>query len=196
MSPAVFLDRDGTIIEQVHYLSDPGDVRLIPGAAEAIRPLRAAGYVCVLITNQSAISRGLITPRRFERVQKELWRQWQEHGTELDAAYFCPIVPVAGDRSRVEHPDRKPGPGLLRRAARELRLDLARSWMVGDMLSDVHAGRNARCRATILVKTGNGADAAQAIDEAVDYLASDILEAAKLIIRQDSRVRASGVAVE
>ncbi len=195
MKPAVFLDRDGTIIEQVHYLSDPDDVRLIPGAGEAIRMLRAAGYACVLITNQSAIGRGSLTARGFEQVQRELCRQLKEHGGELDATYFCSLVPQAGDRSIVEHPDRKPGPGLLRRAARELGLDLARSWMVGDMLSDAYAGRNAGCRGTILVKTGRGEDVVQPTNEAVDYMAFDILEAANLILRQETRAPTCGRAV-
>ena len=186
MKPAVFLDRDGTIIEQVHYLSDPDDVRLIPGAGQAIRMLRAAGYACVLITNQSAIGRGLLTAQGFEQVQRELCRQLKEHGGELDATYFCSLVPQAGDRSIVEHPDRKPGPGLLRRAARELGLDLARSWMVGDMLSDARAGRNAGCRGTILAETGYGATVAQSSDGAVDHVVADLLQAARMIIRLDA----------
>ncbi len=189
MRPAVFLDRDGTIIEHVHYLSDPADVRLIVGAPEAIRMLRTAGYVCVLITNQSAVARGLLTNQQFGRVQTELARGLRRHRTELDGTYFCPVAPATEDRTIVEHPDRKPGPGLLWRAARELDLDVTRSWTVGDMISDALAGRNAGCRGSILVKTGCESITAQSFDGAVDYLVEDLLEAAKLILRLDASVR-------
>ena len=150
--------------------------------------LRAGGYVCVVVTNQSAIGRGLLTTAGFEQVQLKLCRQLKDCHTELDGTFFCSVVPVSNDRSVIEHQDRKPGPGLLLRAARELDLDLARSWVVGDMLSDAHAGRNARCRGSILVKTGHGAVTARSADGAVDYVVADLLQAAKLILRLDAPV--------
>ena len=182
MKPAVFLDRDGTIIEHVHYLDDPKHVRLLPGAAEAIRALRAAGFVCVMVTNQSAIGRGRLTARRLEQVHDEVFVQLRRQRAELDGVYFCPVVPATDDRTVVEHPDRKPGPGMLLRAARELNLDVSRSWMVGDALSDVCAGRNAGCLGTILVRTGVGAAAAVAVDGAADHVVDDLSEAAGLIV--------------
>jgi D,D-heptose 1,7-bisphosphate phosphatase len=154
--PAVFLDRDGTLIEQVHYLSDPNAVRLLPGAAEALRRFRRAGYASVVISNQSAVGRGLITHERVAEIHDELRRQLAEQGAGLDAIYYCPVAPECDDRTAQEHPDRKPAPGLLRRAALELGLDLGASWMVGDMISDVLAGHNAGCRGSILVRTGKG----------------------------------------
>jgi len=181
MRPAVFLDRDGTIIEQVHYLNRPDQVKLIPGAAEAIRSLRAVGYACVVVTNQSAIGRGLLTLDGLEEIHTEMHRQLAEEGAELDDIYVCPHVPAGEDRTTIEHSDRKPGPGMLLRAARELDLDLSRSWMVGDMLSDLLAGRNAGCHGTILVLTGNGFEAAPNCGDAT-FVSTDLLKAAHLII--------------
>jgi D,D-heptose 1,7-bisphosphate phosphatase len=151
--PAVFLDRDGTVIEHVHYLSDPALVRLLPGAAEALRRLRRAGFARVLVTNQSAIGRGMLTLDRLEEIHAELERQLAASGATLDDIYYCPDAPFGDDRTVVEHSDRKPGPGMLLRAADELGLDLDASWMVGDLISDVLAGHNAGCR-SILVESG------------------------------------------
>jgi D,D-heptose 1,7-bisphosphate phosphatase len=156
LRPAVFLDRDGTLIEHVHYLSDPGRVRLLPGAAEAIRKLRRAGFACVLITNQSAVGRGMITEARLQEIHAEMDRQLAEQGAALDAIYYCTDVPSGDGRTVVENDNRKPGPGMLRRAAAELGLDLSASWMVGDLISDVLAGLNAGCR-SFLVRSGQGA---------------------------------------
>ena len=137
---AVFLDRDGTLIEHVHYLADPAHVRLLPGAAEALKRLGRAGFVRVLVTNQSAIGRGMITEARLQEIHAEMNRQLAERGTALDAIYYCPDIPTGDDRTRVENHNRKPGPGMLLRAADELGLDLTASWMVGDLISDVLAG--------------------------------------------------------
>lgn len=181
MRPAVFLDRDGTLIEDVDYLSDPAKVRLINGAAGAVHLLQSAGYACVVITNQSAIGRGLLTVDVLEKIHAEMHRQLALHDVRLDGVYYCPIAPLVPDRTTVEHPDRKPGPGMVFRAARELGLDVARSWMVGDMLSDMLCGRNAGCQGTILVQTGKGRTTVPCA-EAVDYVVEDILAAARLIV--------------
>jgi D-glycero-D-manno-heptose 1,7-bisphosphate phosphatase len=176
------LDRDGTLIEEVPYLSDPARVRLLPGAAEALRRLRCAGFACVVITNQSGIGRGLFTEERVDQIHDELRRQLAEKSAELDAIYYCPIAPGVTDRTVVEHPDRKPAPGLLLRAADELGLDLGASWMIGDTLSDILAGRNAGCRGTILVRTGQGLadDEARAYPDLVTC--DDLAVAAELIL--------------
>ena len=151
--PAVFLDRDGTLIEHVHYLSDPALVRLLPGAAEALKRLRRAGFARVLVTNQSAIGRGMLTEERLDQIHTEMNRQLAACGATIDAIYYCPDAPAGDDRTVVENPDRKPGPGMLLRAAADLKLDLGASWMVGDLISDVLAGLNAGCR-SILVESG------------------------------------------
>ena len=153
LRPAVFLDRDGTLIEHVPYLSDPALVRLLPGAAEAIKKLRRADFVVVLVTNQSAIGRGMLTEDRLDQIHTEMRRQLAACGATIDGIYYCPVAPGGDDRSVVEHPDRKPGAGMLLRAAADLKLDLAASWMVGDLISDVCAGLNAGCR-SILLESG------------------------------------------
>lgn len=180
LKPAVFLDRDGTLIAHVHHLTSPDDVRLLPGAGAALRSLQAAGWALVLVTNQSVLGRGLLSEEGLEEVHRELGRQLDEHGVRLDGYYSCPIVPESEDRTRIEHPDRKPGPRMLLRAADELGLDMSRSWMVGDMLSDVLAGRNAGCR-SILVASSHGV---AETDEhpAMDFLAADLGEAATIIL--------------
>jgi D-glycero-D-manno-heptose 1,7-bisphosphate phosphatase len=157
--PAVFLDRDGTLIEERSYLTQPSQVQLLPGVALALARLRAAGFACVVVTNQSAIGRGMMTEADLACVHAELHRQLATAGVALDAIYHCPVVPVSDDKRVIEHPDRKPAPGMLLRAARELGLDLARSWMIGDQVSDALAGRNAGCRGSILVWTGHELDA-------------------------------------
>ncbi|MFY1638119.1 D-glycero-alpha-D-manno-heptose-1,7-bisphosphate 7-phosphatase [Solwaraspora sp. WMMB335] len=148
---AVFLDRDGTLIEEVHYLGDPQQVRLLPGAAQLLRGVRDAGYRTVLVTNQSAIGRGLITPAQYHSVNARMRQLLAAEGAALDAAYHCPVVPRSADRTVVDHPDRKPGAGMLLRAAHDLDLDLAASWMVGDRVSDVLAGLHAGCRGVVMV---------------------------------------------
>ena len=114
--PAVFLDRDGTLIEHVPYLSDPASVCLLSGAAEAVKKLRRAGFAVVLVTNQSAIGRGILTEDRLDQIHTEMRRQLAAHGATIDAIYYCPVAPQNDDRLVVEHPDRKPGPGMLLRS--------------------------------------------------------------------------------
>lgn len=170
MSPAVFFDRDGTLMEDTGYVSDPALVSLLPGATTALPALKAAGYRLIIITNQSGIGRGYFTEADYAAVHT---RFLELLGTELfDATYFCPDHPdVASER-------RKPGPGMLLEAARDFDLDLARSWMVGDRESDLLAGRAAGTR-SILVRTGIGADAPTAH---ADFVAKDLAEAAAFIL--------------
>jgi D,D-heptose 1,7-bisphosphate phosphatase len=182
--PAVFLDRDGTVIEHVHYLDDPERVRLLPGAAEAIKRMRRAGFACVLVTNQSAIGRGMLTEARLHEINAEMSRQLAERGTCVDGIYFCPDVPAGEDRTAVESQRRKPGPGMLLEAAAEMGLDVSASWMVGDMISDVLAGLNAGCR-SILLTSGPDTSAAEEPRSAPDgrYLtASDLAAATAMIL--------------
>jgi len=152
-TPALFVDRDGTLNEMVyddtHGLFDsprrPEQVRLRPGAAEFLRAAREAGLEIVVVTNQPGLARGSLTPEQLEAVHKRLAGLLAAGGARWDAVYVCPHHPsVAGCDCR------KPRPGLLLRAARERGLDLTRSWMVGDGLVDVGAGRAAGCR-TVLV---------------------------------------------
>ncbi len=181
--PAIFLDRDGTIIRQVHHLCDPELVELIPGTAQAIKAFSEAGYVCVVITNQSVIGRGKLTDEGLVEINQRMHEQLAADGAKLDGLYYCPFAPAKnGDRTAVEHPDRKPGPGMLLRAAEEMNLDLSRSWMIGDMTSDMLAGRNAKCKGSVMVLTGNATEK--------DFVHADHIEptlgaAAQWIMQQD-----------
>ena len=188
--PAVFLDRDGTLIEHVHYLSNPAEVRLLPGAAEALAQLRRAGFLCVLITNQSAIGRGMITENRLHEIHAEMNRQLAEQGTALDGIYYCPDVPSGDDRTVVENSNRKPGPGMLLQAASDLKVDLAGSWMVGDLISDVLAGLNAGCR-SILVSSGQVAFSSTEtqVPSTKYFRAPDLALAAEMILNTQGNLR-------
>ncbi len=145
--PAVFLDRDGTIIEEVGYCSDPADVRLYHGADNAIRQLREAGFLVVIATNQSGIGLGLFSEQQYYAVHAEMVRQLVP--VEIDGMYFNSDTP--------ERPGfrRKPNPGMVLEAARDLDIDLTKSYFVGDRGGDVECGRNAGTR-TVLVETGYG----------------------------------------
>ena len=160
--PAVFLDRDGTITREVDYLRDVKQLRLLPRAAAAIRELNEAGYAVVIVSNQSGIARGLLTEDDLARIHAVMLARLARHGARLDAIYYCPHLPdatVAAYRKRCAC--RKPAPGMLRRAARELDLDLARSYVIGDRARDLEPGRQLGC-ATVLVRTGYGAQEAEA----------------------------------
>jgi D,D-heptose 1,7-bisphosphate phosphatase len=185
--PAVFLDRDGTLIKHVHYLSDPAKVSLLPGAAEALKRLRRAGFARVLVTNQSAIGRGMLAVSRLDEIHTELNRQLALQGVSIDGIYYCPDAPKGDDRTVVENPDRKPGPGMLLRAAAELNLDLKASWMVGDLISDVLAGLNAGCK-SILVQSGQTSQAEADAVAGLAPIAPDLAASVDLILG-DRRVQ-------
>jgi D-glycero-D-manno-heptose 1,7-bisphosphate phosphatase len=172
---AVFLDRDGTLNEECGYLTRPEQMRLLAGAAEGVRLLRAAGLACVVVTNQSAVGRGLMTQDDLERVHAEMVRQLQADGAALDGLYYCPAT--SDDDS-----ERKPAPGMLLRAAREMNLDLARSWMIGDAARDVLASRRAGCRGAVLVRSGHDIAEALALLGDTDAVAANLVEAARIIV--------------
>ena len=165
---AVFLDRDGTIIEEVHYLSSPEQVRLIPGAADAVRAFNEAGVLVVVVTNQAGVARGYFPESRVREVHEHLSALLGEHGAHIDAYYHCPHHPTEGvGEYRVACDCRKPKPGLLLTAARDLNIDLSRSWMIGDKSCDAEAGAAAGCR-TMLVRTGHGRDLPPEIEAVAD----------------------------
>jgi len=156
-SPAAFLDRDGTINREVEYLSDCRDLELLPGAAAAIARLNRAGIAVVVVTNQAGVARGLFPLSRLFELHAHLDALLAGAGAWVDAYYCCPHHPTEGrGEYRVECDCRKPKPGMLLWAARELGLDLTRSVLMGDKLSDLEAGARAGCQ-TILVRTGYGA---------------------------------------
>lgn len=149
---AVFLDRDGTIMVDTGYPSDPDEVALLPGAADALRGLHKRGYALVIVSNQSGIGRGLVTSAQASAVHERVASTLLELGVPLDGAYYCPHGPDDACNCR------KPLPGLLRQAASELALDLTRSFMVGDCQSDVEAGRSVGCTTILLGRAEGVAD--------------------------------------
>lgn len=179
MTPAVFIDRDGTLIELVHHLTDPGDVKLIEGAGEAVKRLRDAGWPVIVITNQSVIGRGKLTEAGLAEVHAVMDAQLAALGTEIDGLYFCPLAPTQKDQRIIEDPMRKPGPGMILQAAKEHALSLGQSWMIGDSLSDVLAGRNAGC-SSIVVRTGYG----DRVESDFDAEAPTLAEAADIILSE------------
>jgi len=145
--PAVFLDRDGTLIEDRGYAFRLADYAPLPGAHEAVRLLRAAGFAVIVVSNQSGVGRGLFSPRDLDAFEVHLSSDFAAQGAALDALYSCPHTPEAGCDCR------KPATGMLERARREHDLDLARSWVIGDKAIDLELARRAGCRA-IHVQSG------------------------------------------
>ena len=169
--PAVFFDRDGTLIEEVHYCSDPSRVRLYPGVPEALAKLKSAGFLNIIITNQSGIGRGIITLGQYEAVHAELLRQIGNPSL-ITATYYCP------DHPNVPSTRRKPAPGMVLEAAQDHGIDLSRSWFIGDKAADISCGKAAGTR-TILVQTGYGQ---QETASAPDFLAKDVVAAVEIIL--------------
>ena len=175
--PAVFLDRDGTLIEDRHYLRDPDQVHLLPGAADAVRRLNAAAIPAVVVTNQSGIARGLLTEADYAATARRLDELLAARGARLDGHYHCPHLPdVTGPCDC-----RKPGPLLYERAARDLELDLAASWWVGDRERDLGAADRFGGRA-ILLLTGAGLDESRQPREGPRQVAVDLLTAVAHIL--------------
>lgn len=180
MKPAIFLDRDGTLNEEVDFLSDPDQLVLIPGAGAAVARLNALGIPVVVVTNQSGIGRGKYDWQDFAAVMSRMGTLLALENAHIDAVYASPHHEQAlGEYAVADHPERKPNPGMLLRAAEEHDLDLSRSWMVGDKALDIEAGLRAGCKVA-LVRTGYGhkvdgsnADlVADSLPEAVDYILS------------------------
>lgn len=175
MSRCLFFDRDGTLIEERNYLSDPSQVALIPGAAEAVRLARQAGYLAVVLTNQSGVGRGYFTPADVEAVHRRLEELLAEEGAKLDAIYICPHAPEEGCACR------KPLPGLAVRAAGDLGIDLRASWMIGDKAADLELAAAAGMRGA-LVLTGYGASVPQEALRLAAVAAPGVLEAVRAIL--------------
>ncbi len=169
-SPAVFVDRDGTIMHDADYCSDPKQVQVFQGAPEALRQLRDKNYKLIIITNQSGIGRGFFTIGQYRAVEAEVLRQLGDG--LIDATYFCPDVPGVPSKCR------KPAPGMILQAAREHHVDLPRSFFIGDKEIDVECGRNADVR-TIRVRTGFDK---MTDGSCADWVAEDLSAAARIIL--------------
>ena len=155
--PGVFLDRDGTVIEEKHYLCQPDDVELLPTAGETIARLNQLGIPVAIVTNQAGIARGYFPESRIPEVHARLDELLAGHRAVINRYEYCPHHPIEGIGSyKIDCDCRKPKPGMLTRAAAELNIDLTRSLMIGDRLGDIEAGAAAGCQSA-LVRTGYGA---------------------------------------
>lgn len=186
----IFLDRDGTVNEEIHYLHRPEDVRLLPGAAEAIRRFNEAGFRVLVVSNQAGIGRGYYTEEDFKAVNKRINELLSEKGGHIDGFYFCPHHPEAGiGEYRRKCHCRKPEIGMFEEAQKDFEVDKAHSYMIGDKLIDTRAGHNFGLR-SVLVATGYGAEE-KALQEAgkapadYDYYGASMEEAADWIFAEE-----------
>jgi len=184
---AVFLDRDNTVMEDPGYIGDPKVVKLLPGVELALKSLSQCGYKLVVVTNQSGIARGLLTEQTLDKIHAELRRQLSQRGAHLDAIYYCPFHPEGTIEEYAKESDlRKPQPGMLQLAAKELDIDLSQSWMVGDSARDIEAGQRAGCK-TIRVRSRADHHATPGLendeDVQADYTVRNLVDAARVILR-------------
>jgi D-glycero-D-manno-heptose 1,7-bisphosphate phosphatase len=186
--PAVFLDRDGTMNEEAGYLNRLDRLVLFPYAAEAIRLLNARGYLVVVITNQGGIARGFLDDAFVATAHRHVAEQLAAGGARVDAFYYCPHHPLGVvDALRGPCECRKPQPGMFRRAAADLGIDLSRSFVIGDRWHDLEAGKAVGARG-VLVRTGYGTTDEQSPKPGVvaDAVVADLLEAAKWVVAHDT----------
>lgn len=196
LRPAIFLDRDGVVTDEVGYINHISRARIYPYAPEAIRMLKSTGFPVIIVTNQSGVGRGYFTENIVNQVHQKVQDTLEAEGTRLDAFYYCPYHPNAVIESyRQQCSCRKPGTGMPEEAAEKFGLDLRASYMVGDTYRDMQMGFNIGAR-TVLLMTGYGrGEYVYRRDEwprKPDLVAENLLEAAKLILRELATEKISG----
>jgi len=186
MTPAVFLDKDGTLIEDVPYNVNPERVRLCPGALAGVQKLHAAGYALIVITNQSGVARGYFPEAALMPLEQHLRALL---GVPLTGFYYCPHHPDGTVADYAIACDcRKPEPGLLLRAAAAHGLDLSRSWLIGDILNDIEAAHRAGCRA-VLIDNGNETEWVLTPSRSPDHITPSLSLAADFILQQQNHAQ-------
>ncbi len=197
---AIFLDRDDTLIEDPGYINNPSQVKLLDGVPEALVELRALGYKLIVVTNQSAVARGIVTEKVLGEIHDRLRQLLAEKNAFLDGIYYCPFHPEGVvPKYRKESDWRKPNPGMLRKAAEEMDLDLSQSWCVGSGSRDVQAGRRAGCKTILIDKPSHQKPLASVLSAGAvvpDYRAVNIKEAVNIIkkyLRSFARPQAQAV---
>jgi len=179
--PAVFLDRDGTIIKQVELVHKPSELKIFPGAAEAIKIFNKLGYVTIIVTNQPVVARGIIRPKEVDHIHAVLIDRLGKKGAKIDAAYFCPHHPLANVKKyRMVCKCRKPSPGMILNAAKDWNIDLKKSFLIGDSTQDVLAGNRAKVN-MILVRTGHGVKDPWQHEGKPDFIVKDLKNAARIV---------------
>ncbi len=184
---AVFLDKDGTLIEDVPYNVNPDLIKLTQGAIAGLQLLQASGYKLIVISNQSGVARGYFLESELVGVKEHLLKLLSPQGVTLDGFYYCPHHPdgVVSEYA-ITCDCRKPEPGLILRAACEHNIDLQKSWFIGDILNDVEAGHHAGCK-TILIDNGNETEWQLSPIRIPDYVVADLMMAAQMIIRNSQK---------
>ena len=178
---AVFLDRDDTLINDPGYINHPSQIELLPGASQAIIQLRRMGYKTVIVSNQSAVARGIVTEEVLAQINQRLRDILAKDHAYIDAVYYCPYHPEGViPQYRKQSDQRKPNPGMLLKAAQEMDIDLKNSWMIGNSYSDTTAGFNAGCK-TILIDSPAKPAVTVPTDPKPDHVAVNIKEAANII---------------
>jgi D-glycero-D-manno-heptose 1,7-bisphosphate phosphatase len=181
MNKAIFLDRDGTVIEDRGYINHLSQSEIYPFAFDAVRRMNEHGFKVIIVTNQSAIARGLCTIEQLETIHSEIQETFSKNRALIDKFYYCPYhADGVIEGFKKKHPWRKPSPGMLLQAAADFEIDLSQSYMIGDNITDIQAGKNAGCR-TVLVLTGKGREHKEKLEEndtAPDLITENLLTAA------------------
>lgn len=189
MRRAVFIDRDGTISEEVGYINHPSRFRVFPYAAAAIKHLNDAGWLAIVVTNQAGVARGYFSEDMIQTVHAEMTKELENGGAKLDAVYYCAHHPSVGEPPyRFDCDCRKPKPGLISRAARDFDIDLAGSWIVGDRYSDVELARNAGVQSMFVLSgygRGEWEHQRSTWTEQPDLVAENLLEAVRVIAAEE-----------
>jgi len=188
---AVILDRDGTIIVDKDYLTEPSQIEFIPGAVEALRALKEAGFLLVVCTNQSAIARGMMTEEQYREIERAFLGMLKEQGVVIDGSYYCPHLKEGSvEKYAVACECRKPKMGMFLKAREELDFNPFSSYAVGDALRDLIPGYQMGMK-TVLVKTGKGQRTSEVelVHRFVTHICEDIREAAEWIINDSLRAR-------
>ena len=185
---AVFLDRDGVLNQDRGYVSRPEDFEWMPGVMHALRALQRAGWALVVTTDQSGIARGLYGPAEYENLTAWMHSELARHGITLDGVYHCPHLPDAPLAAWCRQCDcRKPAPGMLRRASRDLRLDLSKCVMVGDKPADILAGRAAGVAACIRIADAIDHAYCDFADPPADFTCASLAEAARWLLEHEEK---------
>jgi len=184
MNKAIFLDRDGTLIEDRGYICSFSQVGFFDFAAAAVRAMNEAGYLVIVVSNQSSVARGICSAKQIDLLHQQLQNHYKKAGSAIAAFYYCPFLADGKiKRYRQDSPLRKPAPGMLIQAAKDFELDLTSCIMIGDKTDDIEAGKRAGCR-TILVRSGQGRNSEisfQSMDQRPDYIVDNLLAASDII---------------
>ncbi len=182
---AVFIDRDGTLIKDPGYINDPDQVKLLSGASEALVELKEMGYKRVVVTNQSGVARGIVSEEVLKKIHERLKKLLAQEGAGIDGLYYCPYHPDGAiEKYRAESENRKPNPGMILTAARQMDIDLNRSWVIGNSYRDIAAGQRAGCK-TILINAAIDQTYRKPTDPVPDKQAVNMKEAVNIVKMYD-----------